>query len=172
MVVPGRADLHVLDLGTCIRYPAARRSHAALSWRSIPRLSKANTSFPPVTPEVSGHRPLADITVAWIKQLERPGAEAKWTMLRRATHPTSVPRPESARLMKGLLGDYAGAPQGIRLARTTIAHLRRAKDEICHNAAGIVQKSPCRRGSRLSPAMSTDSILRVAIRRRLRSDLA
>ena len=53
---------------------------------------KRTRPFLPLPLEVSGHRPLADITVAWIKQLERPGAEAKWTMLRRATHPTSVPR--------------------------------------------------------------------------------
>ena len=46
------AHLHVLDFSTCIRHPAARRPYAALSRRSIPRLSEANPRLPPITIEV------------------------------------------------------------------------------------------------------------------------
>ena len=51
-LVPSRAHLHVLDFGTCIRHPAARRSYAALPRRSIPSLSKANARLPPIAIEV------------------------------------------------------------------------------------------------------------------------
>src|SRR5271166_529608 len=42
MVRARRTAFHVLGLGPCIGYPAARRSYAALAWRCISRISKAH----------------------------------------------------------------------------------------------------------------------------------
>ena len=42
-----RAAMHVLGTCTRIRDTAARRAHAALSWRDVPRVSKA---YPPLLP--------------------------------------------------------------------------------------------------------------------------
>src|SRR5450759_4330966 len=52
MACVSRTSLHVLGLGTRIRHPAARRSYAVFSRRSVPRISKANAPLLPIAVEM------------------------------------------------------------------------------------------------------------------------
>ena len=82
MARASRASLHVLGAGTRIRHSAARRAYAALSRRSVSRLSKANARLFPIAVEMmlasASDLPIGQPRTSVLKQRPGRSGETKW----------------------------------------------------------------------------------------------